>query len=205
MSRNQTRKMFIFLYTTITIIISMRYPWQLGSLICSPWIMGRDWYKGTLPGPCLFNSWNKSIFPWLICQRVYLRMGETSEVVCTVVQWKQQQQEWGFGKVAPLTTFLHHWLSCQIKSHLDNAAFQVKPSDIYNVTHILVGKYFLLHIAHKYFLVALDFTISSSRRLTKLWRCLFDWSLLTPTLSALDWKLTNWPPLSSSCLRIPYF
>ena len=35
--------------------------------------------------------------------------------------------------------------------------------------------------------------------------CLFDWSLLTPRLSALDWKLTNWPPLSSPCKRIPYF
>ena len=57
--------------------------------------------------------------------------------------------------MAPLTTFLHHWLSCQIKSHFEKAAFQVKPSDIYNVTDILVGKYFLVAIVRKYFLVAI--------------------------------------------------
>ena len=114
----------------------MRYPWQLGRLIYLTSIMGRDWHKGTLPGHWLFNSWNQSIFFQFLKLFVkgFIWDWETSEVVCTVVQW-QQQQKYGFGKVASLTTFRHHWLSCQIKSPLDNATSQVKPSDIYNVTY----------------------------------------------------------------------
>ena len=35
--------------------------------------------------------------------------------------------------------------------------------------------------------------------------CLFDWSLLTPRLSAPDWKLTNWPSSQVQVCSYPLF